>query len=199
MPNFWLLQVRQNIRDKYGIEKKQPTSKSDKQKAAMMEELKKEYGLDDEDAKELEDKMKKVWSLKQNLSSLPPYNFFFRMLLSAMQPRRKLSRRWRWRWDTTRAWSLIILHIQGAEDEERAEEGPWSGQMQAAMISEGLSRPAVTCAKWSNLVCSNFKLEAVCLNRIRVVFEVQRRLDQTYCSAIALKNYVIVDHCIGST
>ena len=77
MPNFWLLQVRQNIRDKYGIEKKQPTSKSDKQKAAMMEELKKEYGLDDEDAKELEDKMKKVWSLKQNLISLPPYNFFF--------------------------------------------------------------------------------------------------------------------------
>ena len=64
MPNFWLLQVRQNIRDKYGIEKKQPTSKSDKQKAAMMEELKKEYGLDDEDAKELEDKMKKVWSLE---------------------------------------------------------------------------------------------------------------------------------------
>merc|ERR1712088_777129 len=66
--------VRQNIRDKYGIEKKQPTSKSDKQKAAMMEELKKEYGLDD-DARELEDKMK--------------------MLLSAMQLRRKLSRRWR--------------------------------------------------------------------------------------------------------
>ena len=30
---------------------------------------------------------------------------FFRMLLSAMQLRRKLSRRWRWRWDTTRAWS----------------------------------------------------------------------------------------------
>ena len=63
MPNFWLFQVRQNIRDKYGIEKKQPTSKSDKQKAAMMEELKKEYGLDDEDARELEDKMKKVWSI----------------------------------------------------------------------------------------------------------------------------------------
>ena len=55
-----LLQVRQNIRDKYGIEKKQPTKKSDKQTAAMMEELRKEYGMDDEDAKELKDKMDKV-------------------------------------------------------------------------------------------------------------------------------------------
>ena len=184
MPNFWLLQVRQNIRDKYGIEKKQPTSKSDKQKAAMMEELKKEYGLDDEDARELEDKMKKVL-LKQKLSSSPRYNFFFRMLLSAMQLRRKLSRRWRWRWDTTRAWSLIILYILGAEDEEGAEEGPWSGQMQAAMITEGLSGPAVTCAKWSNLVCSNFEDDPDPI--------------QTYCVAIALKNYVIFDHCIAST
>ena len=54
------LQVRQNIRDKYGIEKKQPTKKSDKQTAAMMEELRKEYGMDDEDAKELQNKMDKV-------------------------------------------------------------------------------------------------------------------------------------------
>ena len=52
--------MRQNIRDKYGIEKKQPTKKSDKQTAAMMEELRKEYGMDDEDAKELKDKMDKV-------------------------------------------------------------------------------------------------------------------------------------------
>jgi len=51
--------VRQNIRDKYGIEKKQPTKKSDKQTAAMMEELRKEYGMDDEDAKELQNKMDK--------------------------------------------------------------------------------------------------------------------------------------------
>ena len=55
-----LFQVRQNIRDKYGIEKKQPTKKSDKQTAAMMEELRKEYGMDDEDAKELQNKMDKV-------------------------------------------------------------------------------------------------------------------------------------------
>ena len=82
-------------------------------------------------------------------------------------------------------WSIIILYIQGAEDEEGAEEGPWSGQMQAAMISEGLSRPAVTCAKWSNLVCSNLEDDPDPI--------------QTYCSAIALKNYVIVDHCIFST
>ena len=52
--------MRQNIRDKYGIEKKQPTKKSDKQTAAMMEELRKEYGMDDEDAKELKNKMDKV-------------------------------------------------------------------------------------------------------------------------------------------
>ena len=58
--NEQLLQVRQNIRDKYGIEKKQPTKKSDKQTAAMMEELRKEYGMDDEDAKELQNKMDKV-------------------------------------------------------------------------------------------------------------------------------------------
>ena len=77
MPNFWLLQVRQNIRDKYGIEKKQPTSKSDKQKAAMMEELKKEYGLDDEDAKELEDKMKKVWSLETESQFFASIQLFF--------------------------------------------------------------------------------------------------------------------------
>ena len=77
MPNFWLLQVRQNIRDKYGIEKKQPTSKSDKQKAAMMEELKKEYGLDDEDAKELEDKMKKVWSLETESQIFASIQLFF--------------------------------------------------------------------------------------------------------------------------
>jgi len=51
--------VRQNIRDKYGIEKKQPAKKSDKQTAAMMEELRKEYGMDDEDAKELQNKMDK--------------------------------------------------------------------------------------------------------------------------------------------
>ena len=59
---IWLnsLQARQNIRDKYGIEKKQPTKKSDKQTAAMMEELRKEYGMDDEDAKELQNKMDKV-------------------------------------------------------------------------------------------------------------------------------------------
>ena len=54
------MQARQNIRDKYGIEKKQPTKKSDKQTAAMMEELRKEYGMDDEDAKELQNKMDKV-------------------------------------------------------------------------------------------------------------------------------------------
>ena len=59
------LQVRQNIRDKYGIEKKQPTKKSDKQTAAMMEELRKEYGMDDEDAKELQNKMDKVIQLFQ--------------------------------------------------------------------------------------------------------------------------------------
>ena len=59
--------MRQNIRDKYGIEKKQPTKKSDKQTAAMMEELRKEYGMDDEDAKELQNKMDKVIQLKHNL------------------------------------------------------------------------------------------------------------------------------------
>ena len=55
--------MRQNIRDKYGIEKKQGTKKSDKQTAAMMEELRKEYGMDDEDAKELQNKMDKVIQL----------------------------------------------------------------------------------------------------------------------------------------
>ena len=133
----------------------------------------------------LRTRWRKYEVLKQNLRSSPRYNFFFRMLLSAMQLRRKLSRRWRWRWDTTRAWSLIILYILGAEDEEGAEEGPWSGQMQAAMITEGLSGPAVTCAKWSNLVFSNFEDDPDPI--------------QTYCVAIALKNYVIFDHCIAST
>merc|ERR1712008_58454 len=51
--------VRQNIRDKYGIEKKQTTKKADKPTAEMLEEIKKEYGMDDEDAKTLKDKMAK--------------------------------------------------------------------------------------------------------------------------------------------
>ena len=113
MPNFWLLQVRQNIRDKYGIEKKQPTSKSDKQKAAMMEELKKEYGLDDEDAKELEDKMKKVWSLKQNLSSLPLYNFFFQDAAERDAAKEKVEQKMEvtLRHYKSMIWSIIILYI----------------------------------------------------------------------------------------
>merc|ERR1711874_68731 len=51
--------VRQNIRDKYGIEKKASTKKggSGKPSAAMVEELKAEYGMDDQDAKQLQAKM----------------------------------------------------------------------------------------------------------------------------------------------
>ena len=100
------MQVRQNIRDKYGIEKKQPTKKSDKQTAAMMEELRKEYGMDDEDAKELQNKMDKVfqrfafWML---LVGISPLDFMmstlhlpFRMLLNETQQRRKWNKRWRY-------------------------------------------------------------------------------------------------------
>ena len=43
----------------------------------MMEELKKEYGLDDEDAKELEDKMKKVGSLETESQFFASIQLFF--------------------------------------------------------------------------------------------------------------------------
>jgi len=49
--------VRQNMRDKYGIEKKPSTRATVQPDAAMLEELKAEYGMDDKDAKELRDKM----------------------------------------------------------------------------------------------------------------------------------------------
>lgn len=54
---------RQEIRDKYGIQKK-PESTKDKQK--VLNEMKKEYGMSEEDASELQKKMFQV-SLKQAL------------------------------------------------------------------------------------------------------------------------------------
>ena len=54
---------RQEIRDKYGIQKK-PESTKDKQK--VLNEMKKEYGMSEEDASELQKKMFQV-SLKQVL------------------------------------------------------------------------------------------------------------------------------------
>ena len=49
---------RQEIRDKYGIEKKQ-TGTKDKMK--MINDMKKEYGMSDEDARELQQKMCQVY------------------------------------------------------------------------------------------------------------------------------------------
>lgn len=51
--------MRQNMRDKYGIEKKASSTDPGhcQPHAAMLEELKAEYGMDDKDAKELRDKM----------------------------------------------------------------------------------------------------------------------------------------------
>ena len=113
MPNFWLLQVRQNIRDKYGIEKKQPTSKSDKQKAAMMEELKKEYGLDDEDAKELEDKMKKVWSLDTESQFFASIQLLFQDAAERDAAKEKVEQKMEvtLRHYKSMIWSIIILYI----------------------------------------------------------------------------------------
>ena len=48
---------RQEIRDKYGIQKKAQSSK-DKQK--VLDEMKKEYGMSDADARELQQKMCQV-------------------------------------------------------------------------------------------------------------------------------------------
>ena len=49
---------RQEIRDKYGIEKKQ-TGTKDKMK--MINDMKKEYGMSDADARELQQKMCQVY------------------------------------------------------------------------------------------------------------------------------------------
>ena len=54
---------RQEIRDKYGIQKKAQSSK-DKQK--VLDEMKKEYGMSDADARELQQKMCQVGIPEQN-------------------------------------------------------------------------------------------------------------------------------------
>ena len=75
----------------------------------------------------------------------------FRMLLSEMQPRRKWNKRWRCRTHFSELSILFFVQafkcqtintfvpsslfsISGEKNEEGAEEGSWSGQVQAAVV-----------------------------------------------------------------
>ena len=51
---------RQEIRDKYGIQKKGSNGKDKKKDQDLVEEIKKDYGMSDLEARELQQKMKKV-------------------------------------------------------------------------------------------------------------------------------------------
>ena len=86
---------RQEIRDKYGIQKKADSGK-DKQK--VLKDMKKEYNLSEEEARELQQKMCQVGAVF-NVRSGPLMVDFctscFRIRMTEIRPKQKLRRRWR--------------------------------------------------------------------------------------------------------
>ena len=82
---------RQEIRDKYGIAKKAQSSK-DKQK--VLSEMKKEYGMSDEEARELQQKMFQV-CLPQHCLHSYHVPILFRIRRREMLLKPKLTRKWR--------------------------------------------------------------------------------------------------------
>ena len=64
---WWL--CRQEIRDKYGIQKKGNNGKDKKKDHDLVEEIKKDYGMSDLEARELQQKMNKVGLAPQIVDS----------------------------------------------------------------------------------------------------------------------------------